>query len=240
MRMNRGRRRRTVLGAAIVAAWLVTVGTGTAATPVQGSIAGPVTSVKGATFTVKTSLSPTGSSLVKANAKTTISKQESGSRRDLRKRVCVTALGTTKGKTVVATRVTLTAATGGTCGAQRGIGGPRQAGTPRPGAGQATPSPGRPFRPAIFGFAAGEISSVKGSTATVKGRDGSSTTVTVSAKTEIVKTVRVGAGEIAIKDCAFVRGTSTDKGATVLATSVSLSAPVNGTCTPPRRPRPSN
>jgi len=39
----------------------------TAATPVQGSVSGPVVSVKGSTFTITTSLSPTGKSLVSAN-----------------------------------------------------------------------------------------------------------------------------------------------------------------------------
>jgi len=49
--------------------------TAAAATPVEGAIAGPVTAVRGSTFTVETTLSPTGGSLVKPVAKTVIIEQ---------------------------------------------------------------------------------------------------------------------------------------------------------------------
>jgi hypothetical protein len=68
----------------------------------------------------------------------------------------------------------------------------------------------------------------------VKGPQGS-TTVTLSAKTVVTKTVGVGASAIRRGLCAFVRGKSADKGVTVSAENVSLSKPVSGGCTPRRR-----
>jgi hypothetical protein len=54
--------------------------------------------------------------------------------------------------------------------------------------------------------------------------------VTLSSKTAYTKTVTVGASAIKAKLCAFVRGTSTDKGVTISAQNVSLSKPVSGKC----------
>jgi hypothetical protein len=200
---------------------------------VQGSIAGPVIAAKGSTFRVKTTLSPTGSSLVTATAKTTITAQTAGKPNDLRKGACLTAFGTAKGKT------------GGTCGnlfGPRPGGGLPQGGTPRsgnppsqgarPGGGQ-----GGFTLPANAGFAAGTITAVEGGNLTVKGRDGNSTTVTVSGKTAFEKTVSIEPSAIMTKDCAFVFGASADKGVTVAATNIAISKPVNGACNTPQLPR---
>jgi len=224
--------------ASIAAAGLATAAALGATTPTQGSIAGPVTTVKSGTFTVKTSLSPTGSALVKTNAKTTISRQITAKRTDLKSGVCVTANGLKNSKGVVAaTRVTVSYPTKGSCGGRVG-------GTPPRGNGSPTPQPpSGAQRPANAGFAAGMVSSIKGSTLTVTGRDGKTSTVTVSSKTSIRKTASVKPSQVGVKECAFVRGTSTDKGITVLATNVSLSQPVNGSCSTPQRtagPRASN
>jgi hypothetical protein len=48
-------------------------------------------------------------------------------------------------------------------------------------------------------------------------------------------TASVKPSQVTLKECAFVRGTSTDKGITVLATNVNLSQPANGTCNTQQR-----
>ncbi len=232
------------------AATLALAAAATAAAPVEGSIAGPVTKVDGATFSVKTTLSPTGSSLVHATSKTTITSQATGRPGDLRKGTCVVAFGTKKGAVVQATRVTLTPKTAIGCGGGffggRGIRrtpgatpgqplNPPADVAPPAGAGQGPPAGGRAFF-ANAGFVAGTIATAKSKTLKVKGRDGTTTTVALTAKTEISKTVTVKPTAIALKDCVFVRGTSTDKGISVTASDVRVSKPLNGNCTATPRP----
>lgn len=207
-----------------------------AATPVSGSVSGPVTSVKGQTFKLTTSLSPTGSSTVQVNSATLITEQSAGTRADLKKGVCATALGQKNKKGVVAaTRIMLSQPAKGKC--TTGFGRPgSQGGSPPQGARRQQP-PGGAGGFANFGFANGAISAIKGSTLTVHNQSGS-TTVTVSSKTQVTKTTNVGASAIKVKMCAFVRGTSTDKGVTVKAENVGLSQPGANGCTfqPRRRP----
>lgn len=224
--MTRNVQRRTAMLATTVA--LLAAGPASAAGPVQGSVSGPVTIAKGKTFTLKTALSPSGSSKVTVTSKTTVTEQVSGTAADLVKGACVMASGTKKGSAVVAARISITPAVGGSCS----LGGRRQPGArpggPRPGAGSA--SRGGGFTPpANFGFAFGVVTAVKGSTLTVKGPRGA-TTVDVSAKTQIDKTKNVGPAGVKVGLCAFVFGTSTDKGVTVNGRDVRLSAPTNGSC----------
>jgi hypothetical protein len=230
-RLNMQRLRTGLAVTAVVAIAAVLAGAATAATPVDGSIAGPVVTVKGKTFTVTTALSPTGKSTATVTSKTTITSQASATLADVKKGACVMATGTKKGSAVAATRVSITTAAGSRCGQRPGGGGTRPGGGGTPpggGGGGGTP-------PANFGIANGTVSAVKGSTVTVKGQQGS-TTVTLSSKTVFTKTVSVGASAIKAKLCAFVRGTSADKGVTISAVNVSLSKPVSGGCTARRRP----
>jgi len=218
--------RRTTTALLVAAAAGLAAATSAAAAPVQGSISGPVTTVKGSTFTVKTTLSPTGSSKVTVSSKATVIEQQAGTQADLKKGMCVTAMGTKTKSTVAAQRVSLRPAVKGSCSTGFRRGGGSGSGTRPPGSGG-----GSGFSPpANFGFAFGQITGVKGSTLTVKGFNGT-TTVTVSGKTAITKTVEVGPSAIAVKMCAFVNGTSTNKGVTVTASNVSLSKPVSGSCT---------
>lgn len=215
--------------AGFAAAGLVAVAAIGATTPTQGSIAGPVTAVKSNTITVKTSLSPTGKALVKITASTSITRQTTAKRTDVKSGTCVTANGQRNSKGVVAaTRLTVSKPTKGTCGPRAGARRPPRAGTPP------QPQSGAQ-RPANAGFAAGMVSSIKGSTLSVKGRDGKTITVTLSTKTTIRKTASVKPTQVRLKECAFVRGTSADKGITVLATNINLSPPTNGSCTTPQR-----
>ena len=210
-----------------------------AAGPVSGSVSGPVVSVKGSAFTLTTKLSPTGKSKVSVSKSTVITTQETLSRSALTKGACVAATGQRNSKgVVVATRITLTVAVKGTCSAfQRGGGTrPPGSGTRPPGTGTPPPGTGQPgggFGGANFGFAFGKISALKGSTLTVKGTFGSkavTTKVDVSAKTQIEKTVQVGASAIAVKSCVFVNGTSGDKGLTVKAQTIAVSKRTSTGC----------
>jgi len=202
--------------------------------PVAGSVSGPVVSVKDSTFTLTTSLSPTGRSKVAVGSKTAITEQLAGTIADVKTGMCVTAIGQkAKNGTVTATRVTLTQPVKGQCGGGFGT---------RPGGGRppggAPPGGNRTGRPpggfggggANFGFAFGKVSAAKSSTITVKGRQGS-TKVLLSKKTQVGKTEQVGRAAIVPKLCAFVRGTSGDHGVTVTATDISLSKPISGACT---------
>jgi len=233
--------KRTIGGAAsALAVGLLLVGTAAAATPVSGSLSGPVTAVKGTTFTMTTSLSPTGKAKVTVSKSTTISTQETLSRSALKEGVCAMATGQKNKKGVVAAqRISISAPVKGKCtvsfGGRRPGGGtgapPGGTGGQRPpGAGNGGGGFGN-F--ANFGFAFGTISAAKGDTLTVKGKNGTkavTTTVTVSAKTQISKTAQVGVSAIAVKSCVFVRGTSTDKGVTVKAQSIDLSKPTSSGC----------
>lgn len=233
--------KRTLGGAAsVLAVGLLLVGTAAAATPVSGSLSGPVTAVKGTTFTMTTSLSPTGKAKVTVGKSTTISTQETLARSALKEGVCAMATGQKNKKGVVAAqRISISAPVKGKCTVSFGGRGAR------PGGGTGAPPGGTGGQPppgagnggsgnfANFGFAFGTISTAKGDTLTVKGKNGTkavTTTVTVSAKTQISKTAQVGMSAIAVKSCVFVRGTSTDKGVTVKAQSIDLSKPTSAGC----------
>jgi hypothetical protein len=195
--------------------------------PVAGSISGPVVSVKGDTFTVTTTLSPTGKSKVTVATAATITEQVAASSRAVKKGVCVMATGTKSAKGVVtATRVTITAPVKGSC--TTGL--TRRGGNGlRPGGG-APQAGGGGFNFANLGFAFGQVTAVKGTKVAVKSARGT-TPVTLSKKTLITETKRVAGSAIAVKSCAFVRGTSADKGVTVTATNVSLTTPTTRGCT---------
>ncbi len=214
-----------------------------AASPIQGSVVGPVVSVKGKTFTLTTPANlnvPKNRSTVTVVSATVITEQKAATRKSLKKGLCVSAMGTRNGKGVVAAqRVTLTRPVKGACDTGFGRGGRRPggggSGTPPVGGGQRPPGGGGAFGgSANFGFAFGTITAVKGSTLEVKGTRGGTTTkttVTVSAKTRVDQTLRVAASAIKVKLCAFVRGTSADRGVTVKAQSIAISTPAANGCT---------
>lgn len=198
------------------------------ASPVQGSVFGPIVSVKGTTFTLTTLLSPTGKSLVTA-AGARITEEAAAPRSSLKVGACVMANGGKNAKGVVAaTRISITSASKGSCTRPfvRGTGNGQRG----PGSGQ--PPSGGVVRPksGSFGFAFGQVAKIAGATLTVKGPTGS-TTVTVSSKTALTHVVTIKASALATKTCAFVRGTSTDKGVTVKATNVAITPERNGSCT---------
>jgi hypothetical protein len=205
-----------------------------AASPVSGTIGGPVTAVKAPNFTLKSSLSPTGKAKVEVSAKTTISEQVTGTRSDLKKGVCATAFGQKDRKGVIAAmRIMLSAPVKGTCASGFGRG-PVRVG---PGPGNGPPPGGRFYGgsrnfggPGGLDFANGGITAVNGSTLSIHGQRGTSS-VTVSDRTEIVRRAQVGISAVKVGMCAFVRGTSPDKGVTVSAQSVDLFTAGQNGCT---------
>jgi hypothetical protein len=234
--------RRLATGASALAVACVVVGVAAAAAPVTGTLSGPVTAVKGSTFTITTTLSPTGKSTIDVSKSTTIVGQETVASSTLKTGDCVMATGAKSSKGVVtAQRISLTASVKGKCtvafgrggGGGRPTGGTRPPGTGAGGAGGAGGGGGGFGNSANFGFAFGAISAVKGDTLTVKGTLGGkavTTTVTVSAKTQISKMVDLAVSAVAVKDCAFVSGTSTDKGVTVNAKNVNITKPTSTGC----------
>jgi hypothetical protein len=228
--------RRLLLGACFPAAVAaVAVSSAAGAAPVAGSVAGPVTAVKGQTFKLTTSLSPTGSSTVSIGSATTITEQVAGARDDVRTGACVTAIGAKGAKGIVtALRVTITQPVKGQCSGgfgRPGGNGTRPRGTRPPGTGTGTRRPpganGNGF--ANFGFAFGKVTAVKGATVTVKGQAGS-TSVTLTKTSQFSKTEDVAASAVAVKLCAFVQGTSPDKGVTVKAQQIRLTEPGTRGC----------
>jgi Domain of unknown function (DUF5666) len=227
-----------VRGLVAIGALLVLAPAASAANPVSGSVFGPVVSVNGSTFTITTSLSPSGKSLVSAGS-ARITEQAAVARSALKVGACVMATGAKNSKGVVAaTRIGLSAAVKGKCGGGFGFGrGTGGTATRPPGTGTPPANGGGGFqRSGNFGFAFGSVTKVSGSTLTVKGTDfrtkkATTTTVTVSAKTTISETKAVKAADVKTKMCAFVRGTSTDKGVTVKASNVALTPETNGSCT---------
>jgi len=209
-----------------------------ASAPVQGSVFGPVVAVTGGAFTITTSLSPSGKSIVTVGS-AKITAQATAPRSALKVGACVAATGTrSKAGVVAAQRIEVTQSVKGTCA--RGGAFPVRRGT-RPNLPRTSttprfqPPPGGFGGNANFGFASGQVTKVSGSTLTVKGRSFRSTkttttTVTVSSKTALQETKSVGASAITTSECAFVDGTSADKGKTVKATTIALTPKTNGTC----------
>lgn len=229
---------------AVFAAFALVPAVASAASPVQGSLFGPVVSVKGTTFTITTSLSPSGKASISAGS-ARITEQKPAPRSSLKVGACVTATGTRNSKGVVAaTRITISAAVKGACTSGfSGRGGSRPNGGTPP-SGNRTPPAGGFGRSGNLGFAFGSVTKASGSSITVKGtKFGSSatqtTTVTVSSKTSLLHTATVKASAVKVKMCAFVNGTSADKGLTVKATNVALTPETKGTCTSTFR-RPGN
>jgi len=229
--------KRTILAGTSALAALVLASVAAAAAPVTGSISGPVTSVKGSTFTMTTSLSPTGKATVTVPKSATITTEATLSLGALKTGLCAMATGQKNSKgAVAAQRISLSTPVKGQCTSGFRRGGTRPGGGTPPGGGQRPPGNGNGGgfgNSANFGFAFGTISAAKGDTLTVKGTfngKATTTTVTVSSKTQISKTVDVGVSAIAVKDCVFVRGTSADKGVTVTAQNISLSKPTSTGC----------
>ncbi len=223
-----------VIAATAIAA--VAAGVAAAAKPVSGTIGGPITAVSGQTFTLKSSLSPKGHAKVHVASKTAITEQVTGTHADLKTGTCMFALGQKNKQGVVqAMRVMLSRPVKGKCtagfGARPSGGPPGQQGARRPpqGAGRPPQGSGPPGNFANFGLATGAITAVKGTAVTLHNQNGTAK-VTLQAKAQIIKTAMATISAVHVGMCAFVQGTSTDKGANVTAQTVQLSKPASRGC----------
>jgi hypothetical protein len=219
-----------------------------AATPVSGFVSGQVVSVKGASFVVKNSFGSVADSTVSLAGSSSIIEQVSATRSALKLGACVMASGAKASSGAVeAQRITISAPVKGTCsngffghGGPGGGGGPGGPGGVRPTGGTSGSAPAH-FAGfgnfGNFGFAFGSISALKGGTLTVHGTSGS-TKVTLSSSTQLLEMKSVGASAIKADECVSVRGTSSDNGVTVKATSVNLSTASSTGCNRGFRGRP--
>jgi hypothetical protein len=221
------RQRKSAVGIlAAVAVAAVACTAAAAATSVSGSVVGPVTSVKGSSFTLSTSLSPTGRSTVQLSSSTTTTAQQPGKRSNLKQGACLLVTGTSQGANIAAARIVIRSCTSGK--APAGGGRPQGGGAPLGGGAGGTGV----SRPANFAVAAGTITSLADSTLTIKGQNGA-TSVKLSKSTQLERTVTVKPSAITVAECAFVRGTSSDGGVTVKAQAVSLTPASKQGCTGP-------
>ena len=221
--------------------------------PVPGT-SGTIAAVTGTTLQVQnpttgqTAVSYTSSTVIRATTTTTASAVTVGS--------CITALGkptgastgsTPFGEPITATTVSINQPVNGACG--RGGFGGRPAGTSgtRPagggfgGGGFGGGTTGTGTRPAggfaggAFGVASGQVTAVSGSTATVdetnpRTQKTSSVVVTLTGTTTFTTTATATPAAIVVGQCARAVGPADSTGA-VTATSLTISAPVNGSCT---------
>lgn len=194
-----------------------------------------------------------GQTTVDVTAKTAITATVPLALRDVIVGTCISATGTKgAGGKVDATVVTITAAVKGSC-LERGGFGAGGGGGFRGGSGGGFPRttgtvPAR-FRTANVSGAFGKVTKVSGSTITVEGisfagfggRPASGTskpttpkaspqTVVVSSKTRYSKTERVTAGALKVGECATAFGSTNDIGV-VSATRLTVTQPVDGSCT---------
>jgi len=232
-------RKTSLVSGLALAGFALAAGLALAASPVSGSISGQVVSVKGTSFVVKDAAGPVADSTVSLAGSSSIIEQVSADRSALTKGACVTATGSKSSSGAVgAQRITISAPVKGTCSSGffgRG-GGPGGPGGARPGGARPTGAGGARSPHATgfgnfgnIGFAVGSITAVKGSTLTVHGTNGS-TTVTLSGSTQLLMMRSVGPSAIKASQCVNVRGTSSNEGATVSATSVNLSQPTSSGC----------
>ena len=221
-----------------------------AAAPVSGSVFGPIVSVAGDSFKLTTPLSPSGSSIVSIGSATTITEQVAATRSSVQVGKCVTAIGTRSGSAVSAFRITMSQPTSGKCtggfpgrGGRGGGPGARPPGAgPIGGGGANAPNLQRPpggfrgggFANGNFGFASGGVTAVDGNSITVQRKQNGTTTkstVTITKQTFFTEIDRVSSGSVKTKLCAFVYGTSSDRGKTVQAQTISLTQPSANGCT---------
>ncbi len=223
---------------------MLAAGAASAATPVvTGFVSGQITSVKGAQFVVKDSFGAVADSTVSLAHSGTVTERLTVSRSDLTVGACVTANGerATSGSAIDAQRLTIAPPVDGKCTTGSfGRGGSRPGGGTRgPYSGGASGGSRPSFSGfggfANFGFAFGSVTAVDGNTIEVKGTPFGSTkptttNVELSSSTQLMAVKTVDASAIKVGACASARGTSTNQGLTVKATSVGISQPVSNGC----------
>jgi hypothetical protein len=209
--------------------------------PISGFVSGQVVSTKDGSFVLKDTFGPVAESTVAVPKTSSIIEQVSAARSDLKVGTCVFASGQKASNgTVNAERITISTAVKGKCstGFGFGAGGGHRPSGQGASTGSAGSSPGGSTPPAArgnfsgfanFGFASGSITKIDGDTLTVHSPTGSST-LALSGSSMLSEMKTVDSSAVAANDCATVRGTSSDNGAHLTATSIQLSKPSSSGC----------
>ena len=208
----------------------------------RGGVRGTIAAVTGQVVQLQDTSTQTA---VQWTASTSITKEVDGTLADVAPGVCVLAVTARTGTATAAasgaaTSVTITAPSNGAC--TTGFGGFAGGTGGAPGGGMPTGAPRYGARPSgaptagAGGFARptdGLVTAVSGNTITVQTTTGSGTTgsatVTVDSATTYRTTKAADASAIVVGQCATARGQANTAG-TVTATSILVSAPVNGSC----------
>jgi uncharacterized protein DUF5666 len=192
----------------------------------RNGAAGQLVKITGATLILS---GRNGDTTVDFDSSTRITRTSTASVADIAPGTCIVATGQKDaGGVVTATRVRITPATNGSCaGPVTGqFGGGGGGGFP----GFATPRPGRPTPPADFGFAAGLVTAVSGTSITVKAATGATSTVTVPTTVGVSKTSEGKAADLQIGECVAAAGPR-DASGTVKARMLTISPPsASGSC----------
>ncbi len=213
-----------------------------------GGTFGQIAAVTGQTLQVQDSSSQTA---VDFTSSTTITKTVTVSLSSVKAGECVTATsaptagassGSSSSPSAAATTVAISQPTNGSCTSGFGAGAGARSGD-RPTARPTLRPSDRPSNRPSGGFRGGsiavptigQVTAVSGSTITVSALDfqtqkTSSKTVTVAATTKYTEEQKGTASDLTVGTCVVARGQSDDTGA-VAATALTLSAPVDGTCT---------
>ncbi len=192
-----------------------------------GGTSGQLVQLNGMTLTLSTT---NGDVTVTYASTTPITQASTGVSADIVAGTCVTVVGT-KDSTgaVTATSVRLTQAVNGACASGNGVGTgggsfrARPNGSPRPS--------GAPTLNPNAAIVSGLVTTVTGTSVTVKQTSGTSTTVTVPTTVTVNESQAATASDLAVDDCLLARGPKNTAGI-VAATALTIEpATSNGTCT---------
>jgi hypothetical protein len=192
-----------------------------------GGASGQLVQINGTTLTLSTT---NGDVTVTYASTTPITQATTGVTADIVSGTCVVIVGTKDAAGAVTARsVRLTQAVNGACAAGNGFGG-AAGGFPARPSGAARPSNAPTPNPNAATFS-GMVTSVVGTSVTVKASSGTTTTVTVPTTVAVNESQTASASDLAVDDCLLARGTKGTSGA-IAATALTIEpATSNGTCT---------
>jgi DUF4097 and DUF4098 domain-containing protein YvlB len=225
----------------LVGATLLIAGCGSAATAASsaetptaaargafgGGTSGQLVQMSGTTLTLSTT---NGDVQVTYTSSTPITQASTGVTADIVAGTCVTMVGTKDSAgAVTAATVRLTQAVNGACAPGTGVGAggggfPGRPNGSSPPAGAPTPNPNA-------AVVSGLVTTVNGTSVTVKQASGSITTVTVPTTIAVNESQAASASDLVVDDCLLARGQKNAAGV-VAATALTIEpATSNGTCT---------
>jgi DUF4097 and DUF4098 domain-containing protein YvlB len=189
-----------------------------------GGASGQLVQINGTTLTLSTT---NGDVTVTYASTTPVTQATTGVTADIVSGTCVVVIGTKDAAgAVTASSVRLSQAVNGACAAGNGFGGGfqgRPSGAARP-SNAPTPNPNA-------ATVSGLVTSVVGTSVTVKATSGTITTLTIPTTIPVNETQAASASDLAVDDCLLARGPKSTSGA-IAATALTIEpATPNGTCT---------